>query len=327
MPASAAPTRHVVLVTYGEPPASRFTDQLRYSWRILLGLTRTIAPIPRALLPIIAISRGRSRARTWRDERYSSPLEPITERQARALAWELADRDATCGWRVHVAYEFRTPLVADVLATIPVDEPVDLIPMYAADSAFTHALTRATIATLAHARPSATRAQVLAAFPADTLGEIAASFVLDCVASRPEWRGPDVAVVLAGHGTLLEPTRPVDTGLAATQRLIDAIQSRLSTEFGLVVNGWLNHTRGGRWTEPAMDDALQGVVDAGFTKAIYFPFGFLADNAETELEGRMALRKQPRLRALHLPCLNDSAGLIAALASAIVGVRDYAGQR
>jgi ferrochelatase len=322
MRAPAVRTRHVVLVTYGEPPDSRFTDQLRYSWRILLGLTRTIAPIPRALLPIIAVSRGRLRARTWRDERYSSPLEPITERQARALEAELTDRDGACNWRVHVAYEFRAPLVGDVLAAIPVDEPVDLIPMYAADSAFTHGLSRATVDTLSHGRPLAMRAQVLPAFSAETLGEVAASFVLDAVASRPEWRGPDVALVLAAHGTLLEPTRAVDTGLPATERLIAAIRTRLSPEFGLVVNGWLNHTRGGRWTEPAMDDALTHVVNAGFAKAIYFPFGFLADNAETELEGRVALRKQPRLQALHLPCLNDSAGLIAALASAIVGVKE-----
>lgn len=314
--------QHIVLVTYGEPPEPRFIDQLQYSWRILLGLTRTIAPIPRVLLPMIAVARGRLRARTWREEAYSSPLEPITLRQARALEAELADRDVTSRWRVHVAYEFRTPLVRDAIAAIPADETVVVIPMYAADSAFTHGLSRTTIDGLAHGRSLAAPARVLPAFPADTLGDIAASHVLDSVASRPEWRGPDVALVLAAHGTLLQPARPVDTGLAATERLITEIKSRLSTEFGLVVNGWLNHTRGGRWTEPAMDDALRHIVDAGFTKAVYFPFGFLADNAETELEGRVALRKQPGLQALHLPCLNDAPSLIAALASAVAGARE-----
>ena len=312
-------TQHIVLVTYGEPPEARFTDQLQYSWRILLGLTRTIAPIPRVLLPMIAVARGRLRTRTWRDEHYSSPLEPITARQARALEAELVDRDDSSRWRVHVAYEFRAPLIGEMLTAIPADESVVIIPMYAAESAFTHALSRSTVDSLAHARPLATRARVLPAFSADTLGEIAASYVLDAVASRPEWRGPDVALVLAAHGTLLQPARPVDTGLAATERLIAEIKSRLSTEFGLVVNGWLNHTRGGRWTEPAMDDALAHVVEAGFRKAVYFPYGFLADNAETELEGRVALRKQPRLQTWHLPCLNDAPSLIGALASAVIG--------
>lgn len=310
-------TQHVVLVTYGEPPNPAFLDQLQYSWRILLGLTRTIADIPRPLLPVIAVARGRLRSSTWRSEVYSSPLEGITIRQARALETRLGQIDSARQWRVHVAYEFRAPLVADLLASLPVDEPVVVIPMYAADSAFTHGLSRTTVDNLAHGRPLETRAQVLPAFEADILGEVAASHVLDAVASRPEWRGPDVALVLAAHGTLLEARRPVDTGLAATERLISAIRSRLSGEFGLVANGWLNHTRGGRWTEPAMDDALQQVVASGFRKAVYFPFGFLADNAETELEGRVALRKQANLEALHLPCLNDSPRLIDALAGAV----------
>jgi len=310
-------TQHVILVTYGEPPDPAFIDQLQYSWRILLGLTRTIADIPRPLIPLIAVARGRSRSSTWRRERYSSPLEAITMRQARALETHFTQTDPTRRWRVHVAYEFRSPLIADALASLPVNEPVAIIPMYAADSAFTHGLSRTTVDNLAHGRPLSTRARVLPAFDADALGDIAASHVLESVASRPEWRGPDVALVLAAHGTLLEAQRPVDTGLAATERLIAAIRSRLSTEFGMVVNGWLNHTRGGRWTEPAMDDALQHVVNGGFRKAVYFPFGFLADNAETELEGRVALRKQPRLESWHLPCLNDSPRLISALAEAL----------
>ena len=78
-------TRHVVLVTYGEPPTPAFVDQLVYSWRILLGLTRTVAPIPAPLVPLIAWSRGRGRHRLWTDQRYSSPLEPITARQAERL--------------------------------------------------------------------------------------------------------------------------------------------------------------------------------------------------------------------------------------------------
>ena len=59
--------RHIILITYGEPPTPAFTDQLRYSWRILLGLTRLVAPIPRPLLPLIALSRARTRNRLWSD--------------------------------------------------------------------------------------------------------------------------------------------------------------------------------------------------------------------------------------------------------------------
>src|SRR5262245_39571589 len=102
--------RHVVLVTYGEPPTPPFVDQLVYSWRILLGLTRTVAPIPAPLVPLIAWSRGRGRHRLWTRQRYASPLEPITARQAAGLGDTLTSLDPGADWRVHVAYEFRRPL-------------------------------------------------------------------------------------------------------------------------------------------------------------------------------------------------------------------------
>jgi protoheme ferro-lyase len=306
--------RHVVLVTYGEPPTSAFLPQLTYSWRILLGLTRTIAPIPRPVLPLIALARARYRTRMWNTERYRSPLEPITAAQCHALRDELNRVDGSIGWRVWPAYEFRRPSLADVVGSLPPGEPVDVVPMYAADSDFTHGLSRATVARLRHRGQPARQIHVLPSLDADALGSAAAEHILASLDGKPAWKGPSVALVLAAHGTLVQPLRPVNTGREATERLCAAIRSRLSEEFGVIVHGWLNHSRGGRWTEPPIDQALHQVIDAGFTRAVYFPYGFLADNAESELEGRIALRGQPRLEARHLPCLNDSPRLIEALA-------------
>ena len=80
------------------------------------------------------------------------------------------------------------------------------------------------------------------------------------------------------------------------------------------MNGWLNHTRGGRWTEPPIEAGLAQVQAAGYSRVVYFPYGFLADNAESELEGRMALATVADLEARHLPCLNDSPALMEILA-------------
>ena len=315
-------TRHIVLVTYGEPPSPAFAGQLLYSWRILLGLTRTVASIPKPLLPLIALSRGFGRRRMWTAESYESPLEPITLQQAEALRNELAADGSAAGdsatnWRVHVAYEFRRPLLADRLAAIPVDEPVDIIPMYAADSDFTHGLSRRVAVNFAHARSTDARIRVLPAIDARLLGLISASDVRALASTREGWQGPDVALVLAAHGTLVAPSKPIDTGLVATQAIADAIRDELKSDFGLIVNGWLNHTRGGKWTEPAMPHALQGVSAADFRRVVYFPYGFLGDNAETQLEGRIALRDRPELEAWHLPCLNDDSALIKTLARSV----------
>jgi len=54
-------------------------------------------------------------------------------------------------------------------------------------------------------------------------------------------------------------------------------------------------------------------------RAVYFPYGFLADNAESQLEGRVALRALPGIESLHLPCLNDSPLLVEALARQVLG--------
>ena len=82
-----------------------------------------------------------------------------------------------------------------------------------------------------------------------------------------------MALVLAAHGTVLKPPSPIDTGLVATEALCQGIAWRLSPHFGIVVNGWLNHTRGGPWTDPPIEDALQQVADAGYRESSTTPTG------------------------------------------------------
>ncbi len=309
--------QHVILVTYGEPPTASFIEQLVYSWRILLGLTRTVAPIPRPVIPVIALSRGFGRRSLWRAHRYGSPLETITHQQAARLRDALASGASDAGWRVHVAYEFRRPLLADVVSTIPADEPLWVAPMYAADSSFTHALSREAVAAGVARSPRRAPTRVLPALDLELLADLSAGHLLRELGDGGA--GRDTALVLAAHGTLLEPSRPIDTGRCATERLYGAIRTRLSSRFGLIMNGWLNHTRGGRWTEPPVDETLQRVREAGYTRVVYFPYGFLADNAESQLEARLALAGHPALRARVVPCLNASRELAAAIAGQILG--------
>jgi protoheme ferro-lyase len=311
--------RHVVLITYGEPPTAAYLDQLRYSWRILLGLTRAVAPIPAFALPMIALSRARFRNRLWTTEGYGSPLESVTEAQARGLAAPLAARAGDTEWRIHVAYEFRDPLLTTLLDRIAADEPVDIVPMYVADSAFAHQISRAAVASWTRRFPTDRPAPVRVLPPLDpeTFADLAAGHVARETAPRGA-QGADWALVLAAHGTLLDPPRPIETGRAATEAIAAGIARRLADRFGMIQLAWLNHIYGGRWTEPPVEEALRRVAAAGFRRAVYFPFGFSADNAESELEGRIALRGEPRLEAIHLPCLNAAPEFLNALARQLV---------
>jgi protoheme ferro-lyase len=306
--------KHIVLVTYGEPTSPSFVDQLVYSWRILLGLTRTVADIPAPLIPLIALSRARGRNSMWRRHGYTSPLEPITLAQAAQLRNALA-RQSDDSWTIHVAYEFREPLLSTVIKRLPKEESVIVAPMYAADSAFTHALSRTTVEELDTRR--AAPVTVLPPIDVDRLADISAHHVMHNIASDDD-KNPATALVLAAHGTLLKPAKPIDTGLEATEKLRVGISERLSQSFGMVANGWLNHSRGGKWTDPPIEETLKRVSDAGYRDVVYYPYGFLADNAETQLEGLMAAAAFPNLRVRFIPCLNGSFELAKLIASQVV---------
>ena len=306
--------KHIVLVTYGEPITPAFVEQLVYSWRILLGLTRTVADIPAPLSPLIALSRARGRNVLWRRSDYTSPLEPITLAQAAQLRNALAHQTDE-RWKIHVAYEFRNPLLSSVIKHLPANEPVVVVPMYAADSSFTHALSRQTVANLEQYRPAPVI--VLPAIDVDRLAKISADHVMHTLGSDRE-NTKRAALVLAAHGTLLKPSRPIETGRIATERLCAAIEKRLSSCFGVVAHGWLNHTRGGKWTEPPIEETLQRVSNAGFRDVIYYPYGFLADNAESQLEGQLAAAARPELKVRFIPCLNGSPDLAQEIASQVL---------
>jgi ferrochelatase len=322
--------RHVVLLTYGEPPTADFGRQLAYSWRILWDLTRLVAPIPPFVIPMIAWSRARLRVKTWREERYGSPIEAITRAQAEALERALNARGNTGGagagdglWRAHVAYEFRRPLLAETLAALPGGAQVAIVPMYAAESEFTHDIARRALAApdgAVRAAAAGKDVRVVPALDPDVLGELSASHVEAELARLGVVDGADTALVLAAHGTLLEPPRPMNTGREGTEAIADAIARRLGARFGRVQKGWLNHVMGGEWTKPSADVAVRDLVAEGFTKLVYFPYGFLADNAESQLEGRVLLRAEAsRLREVHhLDCLNDAPALANALAETVI---------
>ena len=304
----------VILLTYGEPPRAEFRSQFEYSRRILHGLTRLVAPIPPWVVPALAARRALLRTMTWRAERYGSPIEAETREQARELAEALATRAPGRTWRVHVAYEFRDPSLEDVLARV--GEGALVVPMYLAESEFTHDLARRKLA----ARNGDGRgARVLPALEAAVLARLSADWIEAELTRRGIVAGPDWALVLAAHGTLVDPPRPMNTGRAATEAVAHGITERLAARFGAITPAWLNHAMGGTWTSPAADVALRALADRGFRRIVYYPYGFVADNAESQLEGRVLLRAEKRFEeVVHLPCLNAAPAYIDALAGAIV---------
>lgn len=320
----------IVLVTYGEPTTPGFFAQWMYSLRILRQLTRKIARIPAPLLPVIATARALGRRALWSRHGFGSPLEPATEETVRALARALEGR-AGGPYHVCLAYEFRRPLITDTLAELerrPEVDRVVIVPMYMGTGDFTCGLTQSALA-VALARRGWDPARVSMCRltdPApwlDRVAEVSASYVVRACAARglalpdPSW-----ALCLAAHGSVQTPAPGVDNGVAAFGELVWRIAARLGGDggvFGRVRNGWLNHTRGGRWTEPSVARLLPRLRAAGFQKLVYYSWGFTTSNAESALEGQLVLdaMDDPFDEVVYLPCLDDDPEFVALLADRI----------
>jgi protoheme ferro-lyase len=305
--------KHIVLVAYGEPTEPGFVNQLRYSWRLMQGVARNAADISKLQLPWIALSRAYERNALWRRHAYRSPLEPFTLAQAAQLRNALG-RLSQERWKVHAAFEFREPFLLSVIKHLPRREPVIVVPMFAADSGFTHDLSRRSADYLDARRPAPIT--VLPAIDADVLAAISANHVMHMLNAGP---GVDesTALVLAARGMRLR-LGGGESGRDAIERLCHGISQRLSGHFGMVASGWLNHGRGSGWTFPPIQDTLRRVSEAGFREVAYYPYGFLADNAESQLEGQVAAAARPELHVRFVPCLNGSFELADAIAKKIV---------
>jgi protoheme ferro-lyase len=318
----------VILSTYGEPTRNSFPDQWMYSYRILQGLTRKIAKIPKPVLPLIATARARGRVKLWSEHQFLSPLEALHEQTVDALAAELDRRGHSKHLVVTSAYEFRRPGLAEALRALRHQgcSHACVVPMYIADGDFTDGMTR--IGVELALRRSKNWADHHVSYcslsgsdaAADHLARTLADHCLTSMSERG-LRTPakDWAIMLAAHGTVVTPPPGVDNGLLPFGRVLSRLRSILRPHVGLVRVGWLNHTRGGKWTTPAIGHALPCVQNRGFRNLVYFPWGFTTDNAETALEGRIALRdlKTPFDRVEYLPCLNTSGAFVSLLADRI----------
>jgi protoporphyrin/coproporphyrin ferrochelatase len=322
----------IILTTYGEPQRNSFAEQWIYSYRILKGLTRKIAPIPAPLLPIIATARARGRVRMWNQHSFNSPLEPLHQQTARALEDELSRR----GGEVPVvcAYEFRRPLLDAALAALHERgcERAVVVPMYMADGDFTHGMTRFALADAVSRQPPPAPGHwhepgriCLCSLTASEDAEmrLARTVAAYCL-EEMERRGVPTpaqqwAVLLAAHGTVVTSPPEVDNGLQHFGRVLIEVKRLLNPHVGLVRIGWLNHTRGGRWTTPTVGEALSFVQERGFENVVYFPWGFTTDNAETALEGRVAIGEleRPLARVEYLEALNAHEPFVKLIADCV----------
>jgi ferrochelatase len=88
--------------------------------------------------------------------------------------------------------------------------------------------------------------------------------------------------------------------------------------FGEVKQGCLNHKAGGEWTSDTIEKALDEFRSEGYESVAMFPYGYFADNSETDYEARKLLEASGIRMTQYIACINASPDFFRWLASRIV---------
>lgn len=304
----------VLCLTYGEPHSNAFRPQFLYSLYILRRLTLRVAPIPRFVLPLLAARRGRIRRQMFEEKGYHSPLDAISESQAAKIKAALERHRPDIDFDVRVVMEFKWPFLPDQLREWEQNPPDDfiLLPLYMAESDFTTGISRTDLAEYHRGLQGRTNPFPPPAYVAgfgfdERLGKYCADFIVRHLEKNgwtPE-KCANAALVLGAHGTLVYPPEGINGGARETLYLYGLIRKHLVGRFKTVRVAWLNHALGGKWTQPAADETAAYVWEKGIRDVVYFPFGFMADNNESQNEGKDALEEFEWNGLLYLPCPND----------------------
>jgi len=319
----------VLCLTYGEPPENKFVPQFRYSWSILNRLTRRVAPIPLVVTPLLAARRGRERAIKFNEIGWNSPLENHSRAQVAALQENLQQQRPDVNWDVKLVYEFRDPYLRSFLETMVSDPPdeIVMVPLYVADSDFTSGVSRTdlerfdrSIRRRRHVNPLPAP-RYLEGFGFDPRsGKVLADFIWGQVTQSgwTEEQTRESVLILGAHGTVIFPPPGINNSAKETRVLFGQIRSHLKDKFQSVRIGWLNHVLGGVWTFPEVADSARESHEQGIRKVVYYPFGFTADNGESQLEGKMQLANFQWDAMLYLPCPNADPAYIGLLSDRVM---------
>ncbi len=313
----------VICLAYGEPPQPDFLAQYRYSLSILKRLTSQVASIPGWLLPLISATRARKRCKQQKELNYQTPLESISRAFVKQLESVLS-KTTKDPYRVSLIYEFRKPFLINHLKSCEENPPdqIILVPLYLADSTFTSGLSKKDVARyrLQNANASKIPHPVQVPLPAsdDHFARIVSRHILAEAQKKGFLREElkNASLVLGAHGTLVEPPEGLDNGLEQTENHIHQVKAELEPVFKSIHYGWLNHKRGGKWTEPDMEDLSRELEQKGEKLIFYYPIGFVADNTETQLEGPLCFASTPVFHTLD--CLNLNPEFVDWVASRVL---------
>ena len=310
----------VIVTTYGEVEKVTVRDLWPSSRRILNAVTRQIAKIPTALIYFIADYRSTKHYIEWKLNHYHSSLPSINRSQKKRLAGCIAASGSPLLSKIDVevydACYFVPPYFDDLLQQLRHNyDGIVVVPMFPVESAFSCGIACQMVIDL-YGDKAFNHVKVLSKlWKEDNLHRIYIDYLFGQLSPSLRHRKEGkIGLVLVIHGTLVKdrdgnpPT--LFTGLEETMAFFDVMKRKIMADprniFSDVRQGCMNHSRGGEWTADTIENALTGFKSEGYQGVVMFPYGFFADNSETEYDACKKLQKESFPVFQYIRCINDS---------------------
>lgn len=318
----------VVLVTYGEVEKLSVRSLWPSSRKIVEVVTRQIVQLPKLLIYMLADYRSAKHYLDWKLHRYRSRLVEINRSQTRGVAQEFLRHPELAGKGVEVeladAYYFVPPFLEEVIETArSCSDAILVVPMIPVESAFSCGPACHMAHDLLGEGCLASLRVVRGLWKDEELHRIYLDHLFESFGSAKK-RGKQ-GLVLVIHGTIVrnrKGQRPsVFTGLEETFEFFRVMREKIMADprnsFDDIKIGCLNHSRGGEWTPETVERAIGEFEEDGCETIAMFPFGYFADNSETDYESKKLLDQSSVARKHYIACINDSPAFAGWLASRI----------
>jgi protoporphyrin/coproporphyrin ferrochelatase len=310
----------VVVTTYGEVEKVTVRNLWPSSRKIFKVVTRQIVKIPTAMIYFIADFRSTRHYINWKLNRYSSSLLAINRAQTETLARSIAASGNSFLSKVDVnvidAYYFVPPYLDAMLPQLRHDyDGIVVVPMIPVESAFSCGVACQMVIDL-YGDTTFSKVKVMSKlWKEDRLHRVYIEYLFGQL-SAPVRRCKEgkIGLVLAIHGTLVKnragnPPK-VFTGLEETMAFFEVMKRKIMADpaniFHDVRQGCMNHSTGGEWTPDTIERALEEFKREGYDAVVMFPYGFFADNSETEYDAFKKLEQAGFPLFQYVRCINDS---------------------
>lgn len=278
---SAAPAWDAVVLLQMGGPAT--LDEIQpfleclFSDKDIIRLPRWMQPFQPALARYVARKRAPKVRPRYEAMGQGSPLQRITDEQARGLQGVL-------GVPVHVAMRYTKPWARDVVVRLKAEgaRRVLLLPLFPHWSLSTTSSSFKDFARAA--RDGGLDAELLhvrdwGTHPAYV--ELAARLCEDALADLRARTSEPVHLVFSAHGVPVRYVKEGDTYQREVEATAALLQKRLSGPFASVRHGYQSAVGPVKWIGPDTQEVLQGLVDGGAKAVVVSPLGFVSDHIET----------------------------------------------